>query len=227
MSQRLALIISAALTAFVLVLAGAVFGKYSRSDSAAATAAPDAAAATAAPEAVAATAAPEAAATDPTAAPPEAQLYLQREAAYRDLVSQANQRLQEAYAQLQSQSAAQSAAPAAVLITPQELAAIVAQVAPGLNLQGQPQLTTYQGKAAYQLVLGTGVLIIDAQTGQILYNGLGVLNAATSSHGGGGSLRADNNPGKSGRSEAEHSEGGAGGGEGGGGGGGEGEGGDH
>lgn len=165
MSQKLAIFISIALTAFVLVIAGAVIGRVSQ-DTVQAEAAP-------------AAQDPTEPAVDPAAA---ATLAPDREAAYQALIQQANARLQAAYDQIQAQqaaqataqSAAQPAAPQAVStgLTSDQAAALALQTFPGAILLSPPRLVNYQGVTAFEVLLDQGPLYIDAQTGLILYNGV-------------------------------------------------------
>jgi hypothetical protein len=208
MSQRSALIVSAALTAFVLFLAGAVIGRFSRAEVAPTAEVVDAAS----PEATASPAAD--AAVDPQAlTSQEAQMYLDREAAYRDLVGQANERLQAAYTQLQAQASAPVASAMQAQITAAEAAAIALQAAPGAALLSNPVLTVFQNLPAYQVVLTAGVLMVDARSGVILFNSATTL--ATAAHPGSGSLRersdAQSESGQGGHSGGEHEQEGGGG----------------
>ena len=166
MSQRTAFILAAVLTAFALVIGGAVAGR---------------AIEPAAPEA------PAAEVTEPTAIVPQPetqadlqQVLAEREAAYQELIRQANERLQQAYDQQQSQVAATAAAPA-YPVTPDQAANIALQAAPGAVLLSQPELVNFQGVMAYEVALDQGLVYVDATTGQILYNGTLIL--ADSSYG--------------------------------------------
>lgn len=42
---------------------------------------------------------------------------------------------------------------------------------PGATLIQQPRLVSFQGTVAYEVALNTGFVYIDAQTGQVIYNG--------------------------------------------------------
>ncbi len=112
MTQRLALTISAAVTAFVLVLVGGIAARASVSQRAAADVPPPAPASSAA------------------------------------------------------------AAPAPhYAISPQEAAQIALRVAPGTQLTSNPDLVRFQGAVAYEVTLDRGQVYVDANTGQVLYNG--------------------------------------------------------
>ena len=65
-------------------------------------------------------------------------------------------------------------------------AVIAALVAPGANLARTPELVNFQGGAAFEVVLDAGTLYIDAASGQVLYNGVATMVAASGGGGGGG-----------------------------------------
>jgi len=181
MTQKTALILSAVLTAFVLVLGGGLVARVSQ-PIAPAQAAPVASAPTA----------PAPTATIDVNAQVE-QLLQQREAQYRQLIDEANQRLQQANQQLAASApAARSARPAA-LAAP---AAPAAQAAPptaslsaeaarniaidasgGATMIREPELVLFEGKVAYEVGFTRGVVYVDANDGTVLFNG---------AHGGGG-----------------------------------------
>jgi len=170
MTQRGAYLIAASLTAFLLVIGGAVAGRISQANEAAA-----------AQETGAET-------TLETGSLPEEQSIMEREAAYQDLIQEANQRLNKMYAQaygvvpdasvkqlnehyqlIYAQDPA-NAAPYAFSL--QQAASIALQAAPGAVLLRPPELVDFQGVVAYEVVLDKGMIYIDASTGEILYNGL-------------------------------------------------------
>lgn len=163
MSQRVALAISAALTAFVLVLAGALYGRitYAR------TAETDPAAA----DPAAVEEAPAELVSEP--APADLQAYQQREAEYQALIEQANSQLERAYGQLGAAApgaAAPAAAPAYAVTA--DLAIEIAQgYLPNSFVLGVPELFAYKEIPAWAVSLDLGPLYIDAQTGAILYDG--------------------------------------------------------
>ena len=214
MNQRAALIIAAALTAFVLALIGGVVSYVTNQ-------APRAAA-----EALTTADAPAPTADlglDPTAVQAAIQ---QRDAAYQQRIDQANQQLQQANQQLQQayekqrelaaqlnqayqrqqqlasalktahqrqaqapaqpQQAAVEPEPAqpptqptlppappapTYAVSADQAAAIALAAAPGATLARQPELVSFQGAAAYEVALDQGMVYVDANTGQILYNG--------------------------------------------------------
>ena len=184
MTQKTALIISAVLTAFLLVLGGAIATRVSQPDAVAA-AAP--AATTAAPT-VAPTTAPDAVASAQAQVDQMQALMLEREAAYRKLIDQANQQLAQAYqqqqtpitrtnraapaqpqAQAQTQPAAASsnAAPT-VAVSPDAAQQIAINAANGSHLRRGPELVLFNGTVAYEVLFSRGAIYVDANTGQVL-----------------------------------------------------------
>jgi Peptidase propeptide and YPEB domain len=176
MKQRIPLLLAAGLAAFMLVLAGGL-------------------AAQLLPPAPAAAVVDAAGAVDPALpAPPNdpaLQTLLDREAAYEQALQQANAQLQQAYQDqerlagqvraLQTQAAAapatgapapaaQPAAPAYAL-SPQQAGLVALRTAPGASLTGVPDVVDFQGQTAYEVRLTRGLVYIDANSGQVLYNG--------------------------------------------------------
>ncbi len=157
MTQRTALILAAALTAFVLVLIGAV-----------AVHAAQAQAALAAVPAVPAT-------VDPSVRA----LIQERDAAYQKLIQQANDQLQQAYqqeqalsqqlaqAQAQIQQLQNSSSPYAV--SPEVAGWIGLDIAPGARLMRTPELVNFQGMTVYEVVLDAGTVYVDANSGRVVF----------------------------------------------------------
>jgi uncharacterized membrane protein YkoI len=199
MLQRNALIGASALTAFVLTVIGGVAAGTALG---AAAPAPTAAATMAAPTEVPTP-------VDPLADPAVQQALQAREAQYQELIAQANAQLEQAYqkqqelAKAQAQAAAVAAqyaaaaraaqAQAAVAaapasanypVAPDIAAAIALNNAPGAVLLATPELVDFQGVVAYEVRLDRGLVYVDANNGQVLYNGANV--PAPSSGGGGG-----------------------------------------
>jgi uncharacterized membrane protein YkoI len=184
-----ALILAGGLTAFALVLVLALAGRV-------------------AGQLAEPAAAPTAAAVRPTQAPtpgpdPAVQALLdEREAAYRLVVQQANERLVEAnrrLSQVQARPPALAAAQARpAYIGPDVAAEIARLVAPGSALGGSPELVNFQGTAAYEVTLSAGKVYVDARTGQVLHNGV----TAQVAQGGDGS--EGGNGGSSARGGDEH-----------------------
>ena len=159
MNQKTAFTIAAALTAFILVIGGAIAGRMIQP--AAASAAPNSA---------------------------ELQTLLtQREAEYQARLNEANQALAAAYAAQNLPAAADSAAfavqqPAAPLaaLAPQDALTLALAVVPnGISLSA-PELVDFQGVTAYEVSLAQGLVYIDANTGGLLYNGAAQTTAQNS-----------------------------------------------
>lgn len=150
MSQRTMLILAAALSAFILVIAGGVAGRLSGAiQPGVATAEP--------------------AAADASAA---ATSFAEREAAYQATIAEANRRLELANQQLAQQAAAPApATPAAAYAVSAEQAEQLALAAvPGAALARPAELVRYLGAPAYEVVLDRGTLYVDAQGAGILAN---------------------------------------------------------
>ncbi len=166
MTQRRAVTLAAGLTAFALVVMGAVFGGSTIA------------------QAVSPGAPPDAASTADAAA--QAQ---QQEAAYRQLIDQANQQLQQAYDQIaQLQAGAPTSAPAlgSYPISADLAAGLAVSLAPGARVMRWPTLVDFQGTVAYEIILDRGAIYIDATTGGLLFNGTAqVANASVSGNFGG------------------------------------------
>jgi uncharacterized membrane protein YkoI len=99
-----------------------------------------------------------------------------RDAAYTDLINQANQRIEQLNQQvaaLQDPTSAAASALAQATLTSEEVAKI-AQQAAGVDeiLQQVPELVDYQGKTVYLVTYTDGLVYVDAQTGEVLYNGV-------------------------------------------------------
>jgi len=157
MSQKTMIVLAASVTAFVLVMAGGVFARVSE-----AGAAPDA------PAAV---------------NPAVADLWNQREAAYRELIQQANQRLQSVSAPGMNAQAAAPEAPAFTASVSPDLAVYLAlTAAPGASLKRAPELVSFQGTPAYEVSTSHGLVYIGAMNGAILYNGAAQVRVASASH---------------------------------------------
>jgi uncharacterized membrane protein YkoI len=157
MSQRIALTVSVGLTAFVLVFIGAAIHIGRQAQSAAA---------------------------NPTLDPQLVAQLQAREAAYQAMIAQAN-------SQYQATAPASTSTPAqeptvTYPISPELAASIALSVAPGSSLVQNPVLISFQGAVAYEVTLNTGRVYVDANSGQILFNG-----ADINSGGGGSGLRGD------------------------------------
>lgn len=178
MTQRIAIVISAVLTAFLLVVGGSVIARVSSSPQPAATQ-------------PVITPAPTSAPTPDINAQVEA-LVQERETQYRALIQQANDRLQAAYdEQAAAQAAAnqaaartttvaarpavpaaQPAAAPAVAVSADAAAGIATKVAGGnKTIVLAPELVLFQGRVAYEVVFKHGRIYVDANNGQVLFNG--------------------------------------------------------
>jgi uncharacterized membrane protein YkoI len=183
MKQRIPLLLAAGLAAFMLVLAGGLAAQLL-------TPAP------AAPVVDAATGSDPALLALPN--DPTVQTLLDRETAYEQALQQANAQLQQAYQDqqrltdqvkaLQTQAQAQAApmdppattgAPAASTdsstptykLSPQQAALVALRAAPGATLTAAPDAVDFQGQVAYEVRLTRGTVYVDANSGQVLYNG--------------------------------------------------------
>lgn len=178
MFQRTGLIIAVILTAFVLVVGGAIVGRRTQPEK-------------------------------PPAETAAVQVLMERETAYQDLARQANERLQQAYANLQAQAQAHAQAQAtaaspAVVFSPEQAANIALQVAPGAVLMGIPVLVNFQEALAYKVSLSTGVVYVDANSGQVVYNGIMTLPSSGVTNR--GLAKSDKNGDKGGGSERDGGE---------------------
>lgn len=80
-------------------------------------------------------------------------------------------------------TSAPTAAPApSYAVSADAAAAIALGAAPGAQLTRAPELISFQGAVAYEVVLDRGTLYVDANSGQILYDGTATV--ATGDHGG-------------------------------------------
>lgn len=147
MNQKIALILSAAVTAFVLVVGGAIIGKVSQ---------------------------PGTASLTPDAAELQA-IYAQREAEYQARLAEANAALSAMYARQETAATPGTvqARPATVpaTLSPQDAMLVAAMAAPRATILRLPELVNYQGTVAYEVALDAGMMYIDANSGQVLYNG--------------------------------------------------------
>ncbi len=172
MSQRLSLIIAAAITAFILVIVGALSVYLGGATGQTVNAAPPASAATA-------TTAPAVAALDPTV---EA-LLREREAAYQAALAEANARLEAANAQIASAnqqlasavqarasgSTAPVAAPATGATISEQQAIAVAQRYYGGQVVAVERETEH-GALVYDVKFSDrSAVYVDAATGQVVY----------------------------------------------------------
>jgi hypothetical protein len=156
MTQRVSLILAAVVTGFLLVAVGAVGGRVVTASASEAANAP----------------------ADAVPTPDLVSAMQQREAAYRQLIDQANARL------LQAQAASQPAQPAQPTypVTPDQAAARAIAFAGGTLVQ-PPQLVDVQGTIAYEVVLTGGTYYVNATTSGILMNNVQTITISASSGG--------------------------------------------
>jgi uncharacterized membrane protein YkoI len=149
MRHKHALVLAAALTAFMLMVLGGLITRL---------------------------ASPAAAVNDPLADATVQALLQAREAEYQRALSQANQQLQQAYQQpgrVQPDQAPQTAAaPDTPAVGADRAATIARELVPGATLTKQPELVMFEGTPAYEVVLNQGTLYVDANSGSVLYNGV-------------------------------------------------------
>jgi uncharacterized membrane protein YkoI len=159
MKQKTILIVSIALTAFVLVTLGAVVNS-----------------------ALGKAAAEPAPVNSIEDLPPEIQQTLQeREDAYNQLIEDANTQLQQVMSQnqtLQAQIDNQadttfeaSVQDQNVISTDEALQIALDTVISSAVLDGEPELVDFEGAVAYEVPFKQGNLYIDAATGEVLFNG--------------------------------------------------------
>lgn len=151
MKQRTAIILSVAVTAFLLVVTGAV-----------------AALATEGP-------AQSANASEPTLPPEIADQINQREEDYQAALQEANAKLEEAYqtieAMQQDESPTEAPETAVYPVSPDLAVGLALNLVPGAKLQKWPELVNFQGTVAYEIILDKGVLYISATDAILLHNG--------------------------------------------------------
>jgi hypothetical protein len=180
MTQRIALLIAAGLTAFCLVVAGGL--SMALMQPSAPPVALDAPPPAPAVDLVSSTAGGGAA---PALAPEQEAVYQQALQEARAQLDEANRRLAAANEQLRlaqqppsptpvpadppSPTAAQAPAPP---VSPDRAALIAQTVAGSAVLNGTPGLVLFQGTAAYEVQFDRGAVYVDAASGGILYNGL-------------------------------------------------------
>jgi predicted PurR-regulated permease PerM len=176
MKPRIALFISVALTAFALVTVGAVLARTRDTSQVAATEEPIV-------EEISAT---------PTIDPAIQQAFNEREAAYQELINQANQRLaasQQTQLALQAQIQAQQTASVPVVetttISPDDAVSIAAQYTGDFNVYSV-ETTVLSGNTVYKVVFSSGMVAYVSLDGQVLGVAPAKIAAAPTSGGGGG-----------------------------------------
>ena len=110
----------------------------------------------------------------------DATAYAQREAAYQEIISQANQQLEMANQQIaalaneitpQSTTEPTPESTSIYLFSSEQASAIAQRIA-GVAPENSPELVSFSGTPAYEVVYGNGKIYVDANTGAVLYNGL-------------------------------------------------------
>jgi hypothetical protein len=196
-NNRTTFAIAAGLTAFILALIGGLAFFLAQGS-------PDASASSTALAAQVATSTPQAdpLATSSASINEQVQaLVNEREAAYRDQLQRANQQLTEANAKLQAMDSyinsleaaqapttppTQAAAPPsstpslqahATTLSADQATAIALQAEPGALVSRAAELVSFKGVTAYEVGLDSGMVYVDANTRQLLYDSA-VVNAA-------------------------------------------------
>jgi uncharacterized membrane protein YkoI len=153
MTQRTAFVIAAALTAFVLVVGGAVAGqigiKTSQPADLATAEVPSPTQENEEPEQI-------------EKIKSETEILLEREAALQELVREANARLELVNQERQ--------AAISTVISASQAAEIALASAPGTRLLNPAQLVDLQGILAFEVSLDLGLVYIDANSGEVLIN---------------------------------------------------------
>ena len=101
------------------------------------------------------------------------QQIVEREAAYKDLIDQANQRIQSLTDQLNALKPGGTTTVSNPAITA-GTASEIALKAAGTDqaILKTPELVSYQGKAAFEVKLKDGVIYVDSTNGNVLFNGV-------------------------------------------------------
>jgi hypothetical protein len=151
MKQKTAIILSIAVTAFLLVITGAV-----------------AALATDAPTQTAAT-------SEATLPAEVADQIQQREADYLAALEDANAKLEQAYQTIEAMQTEQKPTEAVETtmypVSPDLAVGLALNLVPGAKLQKWPELVNFQGTVAYEIILDKGAVYISATDAILLHNG--------------------------------------------------------
>jgi len=102
------------------------------------------------------------------------QQIVEREAAYNDLINQANQRIQALTDQLNALKVGETTMVSNPAITAAKASEIALRTAglEGQSILKNPELVSYEGKAAFEVKLKDGVIYIDSTNGNVLFNGV-------------------------------------------------------
>jgi len=175
MKPRIALFISVALTAFALVTVGAVLARTRDTSQVIATEEPiiDETSAT------------------PTIDPAIEQALIEREAAYQELINQANQRLAESQqsqlalqAQIQAQQSASVPVEETTTIAPEDAVSIAAQYTGDFNVYSV-ETSVLSGNTVYKVVFSSGMVAYVSLDGQVLGVAPAQIAAPSTGKGGG------------------------------------------
>ena len=145
----------------------------------------------------------------------------QREAAFQQLIQQANQKLAQSYQEQQDLSKqlqaekqkqappkiASASQPAKYKVSAEQATSIALAAEKGAVLTKPAELVSYLGAAAYEITLDRGVVYVDANSGEVLYDSAVVIVVRDSGGGGGNnSGNANSKPSApaSGGHETEH-----------------------
>jgi hypothetical protein len=110
----------------------------------------------------------------------DATAFAQREQAYQQIIAQANQQIELANQQIatlaneitpNSVPEPTLAATSAYLFSAEQASAIAQQIA-GVAPKTTPELVSFSGTPAYEVVYGNGKVYVDANSGAVLFNGL-------------------------------------------------------
>ena len=67
-------------------------------------------------------------------------------------------------------------------VSPERAATIALNAAAGTTLTRPPELVNFQGTIAYEVVLDRGMVYVDANTGQVIYNGASAASSVRGQH---------------------------------------------
>jgi hypothetical protein len=110
----------------------------------------------------------------------DATAFTQREQAYQQIIAQANQQIELANQQIatlaneitpNSVPEPTLAATSTYLFSAEQASSIAQQIA-GVAPKTLPELVSFSGTPAYEVVYGNGKVYVDANTGAVLFNGL-------------------------------------------------------
>ncbi len=189
MNQRTALLVATALTVFVMILmVGVVWQVFQKSN-----------VDTLGLQVTAPAQTTDLAGEPQAAAGPTQEQIAQREAAFQQLIQQANQKLARSYQQQQElaqqlQAEKQKQAPPKVAsasqptkykVSAEQATSIALAAEKGAVLVKPTDLVSFQGTAAYEITLDRGVVYVDANSGQVLYDSAVVIVVHDAGGGGG------------------------------------------